>query len=118
MGVAPTVAPEPGHARPATTRLDGAGARRAPAAPARAAAARPGPAGPGRGAGAERVPGGGARRPPALCVAWQGLRNVWEDPRTTPDDKARFIARFRPSRGRPGEGLRLVTADFDVGKAA
>src|SRR3954447_4012528 len=66
MGVAPTVAPEPGHARPATTRPDGAGDRRPPAAPARAAAARPGPVGPGRGAGAERVPGGGARRPPAL----------------------------------------------------
>src|SRR3954454_14240889 len=66
MGVAPSVAPEPGHARPATTPPDGAGARRAPAAPARAAAARPGPVGPGRGAGAERVPGGGARRPPAL----------------------------------------------------
>src|SRR3954454_21302695 len=65
-GVAPTVAPEPGHARPATTPPDGAGARRAPAAPARAAAARPGLLGPGRGAGAERVPGGGARRPPAL----------------------------------------------------
>src|SRR3954463_12695839 len=66
MGVAPTVAPEPGHARPATTRPDGAGARRAPAAPAPAAAARAGPVGPGRGAGAERLPGGGARRPPAL----------------------------------------------------
>src|ERR671938_397258 len=71
MGVAPTVAPEPGHARPATTRPDGAGARRAPAAPARAAAARPGLLGPGRGAGAERLPGGGARRPPALG-AWMG----------------------------------------------
>src|SRR4051812_12847832 len=66
MGVAPTVAPEPGHARLATTPPDGAGARRAPAAPARAAAARLGPSGAGRGAGAERVPGGGGRRPPAL----------------------------------------------------
>src|SRR3954452_7094240 len=66
MGLAPTIVPEPGHARPATTRPDRAGARRAPAAPARAAAARPGLVGPGRGAGAERLPGGGARRPPAL----------------------------------------------------
>src|SRR3954447_20949965 len=66
MGVAPTVMPEPGHARLATTLPDGAGARRAPAAAARAAAARLGPSGAGRGAGAERVPGSGARRPPAL----------------------------------------------------
>src|SRR3954452_25329793 len=66
MGVAPTVVPEPGHARLATTPPDGAGARRAPAAPARAVAARLGPSGAGRGAGAERVPGGGARRAPAL----------------------------------------------------
>src|SRR3954463_10895668 len=66
MGVAPTVVPEPGHARLATPPPDGAGARRAPAAPARAAAARLGPSGAGRGAGAERVPGGGARRAPAL----------------------------------------------------
>src|SRR3954452_5034950 len=66
MGVAPTVVPEPGHARPATTPPDGAGARRAPAAPAPAAAARPGPVGAGRGAGAERVPGGGARGAPAV----------------------------------------------------
>src|SRR3954447_18303740 len=66
MGVAPTVMPEPGHARLATTPPDGAGARRAPAAPARAAAARLGPSGAGRGAGAGRLPGGGGRRPPAL----------------------------------------------------
>src|SRR4051794_12127766 len=66
MGVAPTVVPEPGHARPATTPPDGAGARRAPAAPAPPTAAWPRPLGPGRGAGAERLPGGGARRPPAL----------------------------------------------------
>src|SRR3954451_13287189 len=64
--VPPTVMPEPGHARPAGPPPDRAGARRAPAAPARAAAARPGLLGPGRGAGAERLPGGGARRPPAL----------------------------------------------------
>src|SRR4051794_20913320 len=49
MGSAPTIVPEPGRARPATTRPDRAGARRAPAAPARAAAARPGLVGPGRG---------------------------------------------------------------------
>src|ERR671929_176856 len=66
MGLAPTIVPEPGHARPATTRPDRAGARRAPAAPAPPAAARPGVVGPGRGAGAERLPVGGARRPPAL----------------------------------------------------
>src|SRR3954470_15166310 len=66
MGSAPTVVPEPGHARPATTPPDGAGARRAPAAPAPPTAAWPRPLGPGRGAGAERLPGGGARRPPAL----------------------------------------------------
>src|SRR3954449_1620912 len=66
MGSAPTVVPEPGHARPATTPPDGAGARRAPAAPAPPTAAWPRPLGPGRGAGAERLPGGGGRRPPAL----------------------------------------------------
>src|SRR3954469_8840116 len=93
MGVAPTVAPEPGHARPATTPPDGAGARRAPAAPARAAAARPGLLGPGRGAGAERVPGGGARRPPALGAL----------PRPTPAP-----AGVAPGRG--GQGLPLRRA--------
>src|SRR3954471_10245253 len=66
MDAAPTVVPEPGHARPEGTVPDRAGARRAPAAPARAAAARPGPMGAGRRPRTERVPGGGARRPPAL----------------------------------------------------
>src|SRR3954467_11755949 len=63
MDAAPTVVPEPGHARPEGTVPDRAGARRAPAAPARAAAARPGPMGAGRRPRTERVPGGGARRP-------------------------------------------------------
>src|SRR5437764_14802893 len=66
MDAAPTVVPEPGHARPEGAVSDRAGARRAPAAPARAAAARPGPMGAGRRPRTERVPGGGARRPPAL----------------------------------------------------
>src|SRR5947209_2732885 len=66
MGLAPTIVPEPGHARPERAVPDRAGARRAPAAPARAAAARPGPMGAGRRPRTERVPGGGARRPPAL----------------------------------------------------
>src|SRR4051795_8742778 len=61
MDAAPTVVPEPGHARPEGAVPDRAGARRAPAAPAPAAAARAGPVGPGRGAGAERLPVGGPR---------------------------------------------------------
>src|SRR4051812_38867 len=73
MDAAPTVVPEPGHARPEGTVPDRAGARRAPAAPARAAAARPGPMGAGRRPRTERVPGGGARRPPALG-AYHALR--------------------------------------------
>src|SRR3954447_1333756 len=66
MDAAPTVVPEPGHARPEGAVPDRAGARRAPAAPARAAAARAGLVGAGRRPRAERVPGGGARRPPAV----------------------------------------------------
>src|SRR3954451_1187834 len=93
MGVAPTVVPEPGHARPATTPPDGAGARRAPAAPAPPTAAWPRPLGAGRGAGAERVPGGGARRPPALGAL----------PRPTPAP-----AGVAPGRG--GQGLPLRRA--------
>src|SRR3954451_25236315 len=66
MDAAPTVVPEPGHARPEGTVPDRAGARRAPAAPARAAAGRPGPMGAWRRPRTERVPGGGARRPPPM----------------------------------------------------
>src|SRR3954453_10914303 len=66
MDAAPTVVPEPGHARPEGAVPDRAGARRAPAAPARAAAARAGPVGAGRRPRAERVPGGGARGAPAV----------------------------------------------------
>src|SRR3954464_659373 len=98
MGVAPTVMPEPGHTRPATTPPDGAGARRAPAAPAPPTAAWPRPSGPGRGAGAERLPGGGGRRPPALGalprpapapagVAPGGRRRLRPAPRTLVADR-------------------------------
>src|SRR5205085_3243037 len=89
MDAAPTVVPEPGHARPEGAVSDRAGARRAPAAPARAAAARPGLVGAGRRPRAERVPGGGARRPPAVGAL----------PRPAP--AAAGVAAGRGGQGRP-----------------
>src|SRR3954470_16623156 len=89
MDAAPTVVPEPGHARPEGAVPDRAGARRAPAAPARAAAARAGPVGAGRRPRAERVPGGGARGAPAVGAL----------PRPAP--AAAGVAAGRGGQGRP-----------------
>src|SRR3954454_9684625 len=107
MDAAPTVVPEPGHARPEGAVPDRAGARRAPAAPARAAAARAGPVGPGRRPRAERVPGGGARGAPAVGAL----------PRPAP--AAAGVAAGRGGQGRPlrraGRRRALLRAPAAVG---
>src|SRR3954465_3718880 len=107
MDVAPTVVPEPGHARPEGAVPDRAGARRAPAAPARAAAARAGPVGAGRRPRAERVPGGGARGAPAVGAL----------PRPAP--AAAGVAAGRGGQGRPlrraGRRRALLRAPAAVG---
>src|SRR4051794_38557525 len=101
--VPPAVVPEPSHARPAGTLPDGAGARRAPATPARPAAARPRLVGAGRGAGAERVRGRSAR----------GAAAVGALPRLAP-----ALAGVAPGRGGEEGALRQAGGGRGLLRAA
>src|SRR3954471_23285881 len=100
-----TVAPEPGHARPAATPPDGGGARRALAGAAAAAAARLGAGGGGGHSRAQRLPVGGAR----------GAAAVGALPRPAPAPAGTAPRRRRrglpwPRPGRAGDLLRAPPA--------
>ncbi len=65
--------------------------------------------------GEEKTPLGQLQK---LLRDWQGFCSDWSDPRTTPDDRARFLEIIKPKREPGNESIQLVTSDFDMEHAA